>query len=100
MDLIKESLRLTALSQNTRLQTIAIELSLAFTWCQVAKTECDLGEHQRFKGSMAKIDRAAASLRRRIEDPAHVPPGALADLLQTLNQLEVQIGKLKECGGS
>ena len=95
MDLIQEGLRLTALSQTTRLQTITVELALAFTWCEIAKTELGFGEHDRCKASVAKIEHAAASLCQRMEDPAHLAPAALADLQPTLKRLKLEIRKLK-----
>jgi hypothetical protein len=92
-----ETERLKAIAHQTRLKTIATELTLAFTWCSVARTEAEMGEEHRFRISIQRIKSAADSLRRRIADPTNAPTN-IADFDSELEKLEAKIRDLESRG--
>jgi hypothetical protein len=95
MDRSAETERLKTIAQQTRLKTIQTELTLAFTWCSVARTEVEMGECDRFQTSLQRIKYAAESLRRRIADPAHVKPALTPELKIELERLYRKIKDLE-----
>ena len=91
-----ESARLRSVAQQTRLRTIQTELSLAFTWCSVARTEAQFGEEDRFQKSLQRLKRAIESLRTRIHEPEHVPMQLVPQFEAQLEQLESKVFELQE----
>ena len=88
--------RLQAESQEARLRLIETELNLVSTWCSIAKTEARLGEDDRFQQSLHRINRAVASLRQHIHDPAHVPTELAPGFQEKLMALETMVQELKD----
>src|SRR5262249_14000274 len=95
MDENVETERLKRIAQETRLKTITTELTLAFTWCSVARTEAEMGEADRFQLSLLRIKRSVESLRRRIADPNHVQPHLASKFDSELETLEAKIKGLE-----
>jgi hypothetical protein len=95
MDWIGETERLKTVAQQTRLKTIATELSLAFTWCAVARTEAEMAEHHRLQQSLSRIKAAANSLRNRIAEPGHVVPEVRREFESELSRLQVNLEELE-----
>ncbi len=95
MDRTAETERLKTIAQQTRLKTIQTELTLALTWCSVARTEVEMGECDRFQISLQRIKYATESLRRRIADPAHVKPALTPELKSVLKKLDLKIKDLE-----
>ena len=84
----------------SRQRALESQLALAFTLCEIAKTEIRYHQPDEAIKVLNKVRVHAETMRLHVDEPNHVPSTAISDLRRQLTQLEKRINEIESCLGS
>ena len=85
---LDEARQLRAEAAQVRLRSIRSQIAIALTFCSVAEWQLETGHAEHVDAVLAKLQKLAATVRRHLNEPNHVPSNEVERVRIELAQLE------------
>ena len=79
-----------------RLRSICSQMALGLTFCSIAESDLEFGHTEQSRRVVGKLQKLAATVRRHLNEPDHVPSGAIETVRTELARLESRIRSVEE----
>lgn len=89
--------RLHKIAAESRLRVVESQIALAFTLCAIAETEIRYSRRDEAIKVVTKVRHHAETISFHVEEPHHVPTGAISGLRKQLTQLKKRTEEIELC---
>jgi len=93
---LDEFQRLKSEAAEGRVRAIRSQIALSLTFCSIAESQLKLGYTDQTRKVLEKLQRFAATIRRHLDEPDHVPSNHIETVRTELDVLESKILALEE----